>query len=520
MRRILLGVLVIVASFAAAVAAMQWLWPGTTTTSTPVLAETPPLQPITRTSVIVAPVAITISAIQEAIEAAAPADLQGKGKNPLPQVLSDVDIDWTVKRGPLAITGQGDSLTLAGALTGTVHTSAKLTGQAAGQVRDIVGALGGLLGDKAGRRIEAFAGRTIEQRTDLRGTVTIASRPMLLPDWRIEPNLTANVSIADAIVSIAGARLNVTREVRPLIDRAVSQQVAALQARARSDPAIEQAVRREWAKLCRAIPLGAAGAGMPNLWLEMRPIKAFAGQPRTDASTVTLPLGLEAETRIVASEIKPNCPFPAQLEIIPHAEHGRISIGVPIDVPFTEVSRLLDGRLKGRTFPDDANAPFSATVQRTSLAASGDRLLMTLVVKPTRQASFFGFGGGDATVHVWGKPVFDRDRQVLRFTNVELAVESEAPFGLLGSAARAAIPYFQSTLESNAVIDLKPFLANARQSIAETAADFRRVAEGVRVEAAVTDLRLVEIAFDAQTLRLIAEADGTAKVAVTALSRN
>jgi hypothetical protein len=40
----------------------------------------------------------------------------------------------------------------------------------------------------------------------------------------------------------------------------------------------------------------------------------------------------------------------------------------------------------------------------------------------------------------------------------------------------------------------------------------------VRVDAAITELRLVGIAFDAKTLRAIAEADGSVKVAVSALS--
>ena len=58
-------------------------------------------------------------------------------------------------------------------------------------------------------------------------------------------------------------------------------------------------------------------------------------------------------------------------------------------------------------------------------------------------------------------------------------------------------------------IDLKPFAANARKSIEAAIAEFRAAGDGVRVDAAVTDLRLVDIAFDATTLRVIAEADGT-----------
>ena len=85
-----------------------------------------------------------------------------------------------------------------------------------------------------------------------------------------------------------GLKLNVAKEVKPLLDRAVNEQIAALQARVRNDPFLENAARREWAKMCRSIPLGAAAPGMPNLWLELRPTRAFAAQPRIDANALTL----------------------------------------------------------------------------------------------------------------------------------------------------------------------------------------------------------------------------------------
>ena len=108
--------------------------------------------------------------------------------------------------------------------------------------------------------------------------------------------------------------------------------------------------------------------------------------------------------------------------------------------------------------------------------------------------------------------MLDAQQQMLRLTDIALDVESEAAFGLLGAAARAAVPYLQPALAENAVVDLKPFTANARKSIEAAIADFRASGEGVRVDAAITDLRLAGIAFDAKTLRVIAEADGTAKV--------
>ena len=231
---------------------------------------------------------------------------------------------------------------------------------------------------------------------------------------------------------------------------------------------------------------------------------------------MTLTLGVQAETRIVPGETKPNCPFPARLDIVPHLEQGRVNLAVPIDVPFTEVNRLLEAQLKGKTFPEDKSGAFAVDIRGVSVAASGDRVLISLRVKANEKKSWFGLGA-EATVHVWGRPALDSTRQILRLTDIALDVQSEAAFGILGAAARATAPYLEKAVADNAVIDLKPFAQNARKSLEAAIADMRQAADGVRVDAAVTDLRLVGIEFDAKTLRVIAEADGTVRVAVTSL---
>ena len=78
-------------------------------------------------------------------------------------------------------------------------------------------------------------------------------------------------------------------------------------------------------------------------------------------------------------------------------------------------------------------------------------------------------------------------------------------------------------VHSGALLDAAARLAqagvitNARKSIEAALSAFRKNDNGARVDAAITNLRLVGIEFDAKTLRVIAEADGTVKVAVSAL---
>ena len=157
---------------------------------------------------------------------------------------------------------------------------------------------------------------------------------------------------------------------------------------------MERNARLQWAKVCRSIPLQGTGAAsqLPPLWLELRPTRAIAAQPRVDASAVTLTLGIEAETRITSAQTKPDCPFPAKITIVPPTPGG-VAIGIPIDLPFTELGRIVETQFAGRTFPEDGSGTVDVTVKRASVAASGNRLLISLLVNAKEKKGFLGFGG-------------------------------------------------------------------------------------------------------------------------------
>ena len=218
-------------------------------------------------------------------------------------------------------------------------------------------------------------------------------------------------------MSVAGIKLDVGSEAKPLIDQTVNQQVAALENRLRNDPFLERTAREQWNKMCRSMPLGGGKTGLPELWLEMRPIRAAAAQPQIDARDMTLTIGVQAETRIVPAATKPACPFPDKLELVPPMDNGKLAVGVPIDLPFTELNKLLEAQFKGKTFPEDGSGPVSVEVLSGSLGASGDRMLISLLVKARERKSWFGFGA-QATIQIWGKPVLDTQTQILRLTDL------------------------------------------------------------------------------------------------------
>src|SRR5258708_27372114 len=158
----------------------------------------------------------------------------------------------------------------------------------------------------------------------------------------------------------------------------------------------------------------------------------MAVQPGVDASGVRVTVGIEAETRITPTQTKPDCTFPEKISIIPPTTGG-VSIGVPIDVPFTDLNKILQTQLTGRTFPEDGSGSVDVTVKSASVAASGERLLISLVVRAKEKKSFFGFGG-EATVHIWGRPMLDQAQQTLPLADIHLPAESESAFSLPGTS--------------------------------------------------------------------------------------
>jgi hypothetical protein len=477
----------------------------------PVLAALPPLAAVNRASSIIAPITIPLAVIRDAANRAAPRNFAGKVDNPAAHILQNADIGWTASRGAISATGANNVLSLSTPLSGNLKVTGSLSAEAQGAIGN---ALGSLLGGNVAKQIGRVNIKNLNANAEIKGNIVMAARPVLTANWRINPEMSAQVHLGDTNLSVAGARLNVPSQVKPVIDRAVNEQLASLQQRIRNDPVLERSARLQWAQMCRSIPLKGA-AGLRDLYLELKPVRAIAVQPRIDASNLTLTLGVEAETRITGTATKPHCPFPGTLAIVP-AMPGRLNIGVPIDLPFTDINRVIEAQLAGKTFPEDGSGPVGVTVKQASVAAAGDRLLISLLVHAKEKKSWFGLGG-EATVHIWGKPVLDQTRQTLRLTDIRLAVESETAFGLLGAAAHAAMPYLQRALAERATIDLKPFASSARERIAEVIADVQKSEGGVRVTAEITDLKLADLAFDSKTVRVIAEATGAMGVEVRTL---
>src|SRR5258708_6865628 len=138
------GVGVVAVWFFASLKVMDWLAPRGTVTP-PVLVELPPLPPTPRSSVVMAPVAIALSAIRDAADHAAQRTFTGKAENPVSQILQNADIGWTASRGAITATGGQDVLSLSTPITGTLNVTGSLSAKATGAGGDAIGGVRALV---------------------------------------------------------------------------------------------------------------------------------------------------------------------------------------------------------------------------------------------------------------------------------------------------------------------------------------------------------------------------------------
>src|SRR3954453_19554394 len=222
LKTISIALAVLIVSFVASLKVMAFVAPRATNRP-PALAELPPLPPAPRASTVMAPIAVALSAIRDAADRGAPRNFTGKADNPISQILQNADIGWTASRGPIAATGAQDVLSLATPLTGTLNVTGSLSAKATGAVGE---ALGGLLGGNVAKQIGSVNIKALNASAEIRGNVAMTARPQLTTNWRIEPGLAANVTLGDPAISVAGAKISVPAQVKPVIDRAVNEQLA------------------------------------------------------------------------------------------------------------------------------------------------------------------------------------------------------------------------------------------------------------------------------------------------------
>ena len=426
-------------------------------------------------STVAMPVSVPLEAIGGELNRAAPPSISGAQDGPLGSRLN-----WRVTRSPIAVTGANGALRISGDLNG-------------------------------GLSIESWAGSA---QVDLKARYHMDSRPRMLRNWRLDPNLSVELSLDQATHRLFGRiDISLRRTIGPPLERALRAQLERLQTHIAGDDSIERVVRELWTRLCTSVRI----LSDPEIWLEIRPGGLSAGQVRIDGKAISLPLALQARTMIGTRNTTPRCVFPERLEIggpePDEPEAASIELWLPVETGYGELREALERSAVGRSFGDS----WPVTLDAARAEARGRSLLLEANFRP--QAPEWLSKRGKVSAYLVAEPVLDPEAATITLTRLAIdTASSHAVAAVLGELGERR---FLASLGSPPAFDLSEWQEQLRGRANQALADLGLLsasADNVAIAAQLDDLRLVRLEVGPDSVRAVARATGSARITIERLA--
>ena len=437
----------------------------------PPAAREAPLAPLDLpASTLAIPVSVPLEAIGGELNRTAPPSVAGAQDGPLGSRLN-----WRVARSPIAVSGVDDALRISGDLNGNLS-------------------------------IESWAGSA---QVDLKARYHMDSRPRMLRNWRLDPNLSAELSLDQATHRLFG-RIDISLRgtIGPPLERALQVQLGRLQEHIARDDSIERVARELWTRLCTSVRI----LPEPEIWLEIRPGGLRAGQVRIGAQAASLALALQARTAIGTRETTPQCAFPKRLEIgSAEPKNASIALWLPVEASYGVLQDMLERSAVRHTFGDAW--PFKVDAAR--LNPHGRSLLLEADFRA--QSPDWLSKRGKVSAFLVAEPVLDPEAATITLAGLSLDTASNhAAAAVLGEVAERR---FLAALEHPAAFDLSEWQEQLRQRANEALAKLMNASsDNMALSARLDDLRLARLDVGPDSIRAVGHARGTARVTIETLS--
>ena len=299
-------------------------------------------------------------------------------------------------------------------------------------------------------------------RKNFRGGVEVFADLALDVDEHWCPKITgaANFRWTDKaqLEIVHNVWLGIEGQVGDKIRDRLNAAIAKLQRKLRCDD-VTTAVSKAWRPY--SIPLNVPALGASQLFLNFTPQSARFSGVSYEKDDLRFALAIAAQTQLTTIPAPPpQAPTLPPLKRIP-ASSDAISMTVPIRLDYGALSDATRSFLKGRTFAADLPMGHVAvTVDDVQTYPSNGQLAFGVHFAAKTNHQFFDTKG---IVYLLSAPQLDPTHQVVRFTDVSFTTITD------NAVWSSVTTLFQSTikteLEQNAVIDLKPKIADLRAQI-------------------------------------------------------
>ena len=338
-------------------------------------------------------------------------------------------------------------------------------------------------------------------QVELKGPLSIVAQPKINPNWRFAvPNLSITAKLEKARVRILRWWVSVHKIIQPRFDKMIKKETQKLKKLIAGNDFLEVAARKHWKELCRSLPLGSD----TGLWLEVKPVAARAAQPIIDQDNIRLQLGLDAHTRVVTEQTKPDCPFPRSL-IIESPKDGRIETTLPAQIDYLTLKKTFTKQVVGKTIGED----IVLIIEDINIRSHGSSLLLeTEIIVLTKGWVDTRVKG---TLYLLVQPHLNADEKTITFSNVKLDTSSKNK--LVAIVGEAIEPILLNYIKSRATFDLKPVLDGQLRNLANAALTGLS-SESLSIDGHVEDIRLARLDVGPSYLQLVATARAKAQATI------
>lgn len=368
------------------------------------------------------PVQIPLSQVRRVLEEAIPRRLKGEQAQDLSAGLEGDSYRYDVERGEVVAGFHGGRITFGFTVRGNVTISGRL------------------------RAVPVPVRETIE----LRGSVTGSARPGLTPDWKADPDPTAELRLDRADLKVFGVPVSLRdlleEKINPVLDRelekAGSQLLAGL--------SLSDKAREAW----DALHFSRRAVDGENLWLRFRPDGVTLSRVVEKDGVLRSGIGISGEVSMVLGQALPSpavTPLPPPETV--DGGDGRFELDVPLQAAPAELTALAERSLRGFRYRKGKQ---ELAVRSAAVSAEGDRLLLTLDFEATR-----GTRKSPGQLVLRGRPVFDPRTRLLTFSDLEVRLAAkDLRLRLANRLHRADL---LKAVEKRARLDLGPILDDAER---------------------------------------------------------
>ncbi len=343
------------------------------------------------------PIFIPLEGIRTAMEEAVPHTNRGRKNQHFP-VIANGWVSWDIKHSKIQLSEDNGQLLAATKLSGVLRAFSD-----------------GIINFSA--------------HADVSARAKLRVNPKFQETWSVNPNISGNVTIHDAIIPIGPIRISVRSRLQPVVNRLFNQQKEGL------NRYIEEASNEHALKIWSALNIVEKISQDPPIWLTVTP-RAFAAiQPRIDSIGIYLHFLAEAETDLKIGTTPKrsisSVQLPTTLIILDAPENGSLDLAMPIIINFETFNSLIEDRLNNE--PVEIEKPFGTIKLSKVVLAPSDRgsfTMKTVVsLEPVgwlKRLWYWITGKEVGTQHIVlsGKPALSSSGKQVTFKNVILSDDS------------------------------------------------------------------------------------------------